>query len=65
MLEPGTSDEVTAAGCTWLAEVDAFQPALLMPGKAELPVLAYDRVYVTVFVLVDVDVSVTSGPANV
>ena len=49
--------------------VEAFQPALLMPGKAEresvLPGLAYERVYVTVLVLVDVDVVVTSGPTKV
>lgn len=34
-------------------------------GELELSVWAYDNVYVTVFVLVDVDVNVVSGPANV
>jgi hypothetical protein len=40
-----------------------------MPENAEresvLPGLAYDRVYVTVLVLVDVDVVVNSGPTKV
>lgn len=69
MAEPGTTDEVKIDDGLELGVVEAFQPALLMPGKAEresvLPGLAYDRVYVTVLVLVDVDVVVTSGPTNV
>jgi hypothetical protein len=69
VAELGTTDEVKIDDGLELGVVEAFQPALLMPRKAEresvLLGLAYDRVYVTVLVLVDVDVVVASGPTKV
>jgi hypothetical protein len=69
VAESGTTDEVKIDNGLELGVVEAFQPALLMPENAEresvLPGLAYDRVYVTVLVLVDVDVVVNSGPTKV
>ena len=69
MAASGTTDVLKAADGLEFDVVDAFQPALLMPEKAErdsvLPGVAYDKVYVTKFVLVDVDVVVNSGPTKV
>lgn len=68
MDELGATDEVKVGATLTSEEAVEFHPALLMPGNAErvsVPaVLAYDKVYVTVFVLVEVDVSVVSGPAK-
>ena len=68
VIESGAKEEVKVGEAITSEEVVSFHPALLMPGKAErvpvLPGVAYDKVYVTVFVLVDVDVSVVSGPAK-
>ena len=69
MAESGITDVLKAPDRLEFDVADAFQPALLMPEKAErlsvLPGSAYESVYVTKFVLVDVEVVVTSGPTNV
>jgi hypothetical protein len=68
VVDSGVTEEVKVGEALALEELVSFHPALLMPGNAErvpvLPGVVYDKVYVTVFVLVDVDVSVVSGPAK-